>query len=84
MEFDHERFYSWCGRQTELVLVSEYAMPEDRFVEVWHRTHRSRLSGTANVGVTEKLFVPRHQAVRYYELMKKSRYVQLELFGAAS
>ena len=83
-EFDHESFYDWCGRQTELVLVSEYGMPEDRFVEVLHRSHRSRLSGTANVGVTEKLFVPRHQAARYYELMKKPRWRQLELFGAAS
>ena len=82
-EFDHERFYDWCGRQTEMVLVSEYNMPEDRFVEVWHRSHRSRLSGTANVGVTETVFVPRHQAARYYELMRKPRWRQLELFEAA-
>ena len=68
-DFDHEAFYDWCERQTELVLVSEYDMPEDRFVAVWQREHRSRLSGTANNGVVEKLFVPRGQEERYHELM---------------
>ncbi len=79
-EFDHERFYDWCGRQKEMVLISEYRMPEDRFVSVWHRQHRSRMSGTANNAVTERLFVPRGQAARYYEMMDKPRWVQLELF----
>ena len=68
-DFDHEAFYDWCERQTELVLVSEYDMPEDRFVAVWQRKHRSRLSGTANNGVVEKLFVPKGQGARYHELM---------------
>ncbi len=69
VEFDHDKFYDWCGKQTELILVSEYAMPEDRFTVVWQRQHRSRLSGAANNGVTEKLFVPRHQAAKYQEMM---------------
>ena len=71
-DFDHEAFYDWCERQTELVLVSEYDMPEDRFVAVWQREHRSRLSGTANNGVVEKLFVPKGQEAKYHEMMMDS------------
>ncbi len=88
-KFDHERFYDWCERQTELVLVSEYAMPEGRFAEVWSKAHRSRLSGTANNGVTERLFVPVRQLSKYREMMRRTegrrrRYVQLELFPEMS
>ena len=79
-EFDHERFYKWCERQKEITLISEYFMPEDRFVCVWERQHRSRLSGSANNAVIEKLFVPKHQAQWYYEIKQKPRYVELELF----
>ena len=79
-EFDHERFYKWCEKQKEITLISEYFMPEDRFVCVWERQHRSRLSGSANNAVTEKLFVPKHQAQWYYEIKQKPRYVELELF----
>ena len=79
-EFDHEKFYGWCERQKEITLISEYFMPEDRFVCVWECQHRSRLSGTANNAVTERLFVPKHQAQRYYEIKQKPRYVELELF----
>ena len=79
-EFDHERFYDWCERQNELVLISEYNMPDDRFVCVWECQHRSRLSATTNNAVTERLFVPKHQAQKYYEMKRKPRYVELELF----
>ena len=30
--FNHDEFYSWCEQQTELVIISEYDMPRDRFV----------------------------------------------------
>jgi len=30
--FDHEAFYDWCEQQTEPLFISEYWMPEDRFV----------------------------------------------------
>ena len=30
-DFDYEKFYSWCERQTELCFISEYSMPKDRF-----------------------------------------------------
>ena len=78
--FDHAAFYDWCERQTELVVVSEYDMPRGRFVGVWSKPHRSRLCATANKGVTERLFVPRRQARRYYEMLGRPRAVQLELF----
>ncbi len=68
--FDHERFYGWCERQTELVIISEYDMPRDRFECVWQKPHRSRLAAVSNnTRVTERLFVPRHQANLYYERM---------------
>ena len=85
-EFDHERFYDWCCQQKELVLVSEYEMPRGRFTEVWSKNHRSRLSGTANNGVTERLFVPTRQLAKYREMMRKTfgprkpKYIQLDLF----
>ena len=85
-EFDHERFYDWCYRQKELVLVSEYEMPRGKFTEVWSKNHRSRLSGTVNNGVTERLFVPTRQLAKYREMMRKTfgpikpKYIQLDLF----
>ncbi len=81
MEFDHDAFYDWCRRQTELVLVSEYSMPEDRFAEVWSTSHRSNLSATANNAVTERLFVPKGQLGLYGRMMNRGKErVQLELF----
>ena len=68
-EFNHEQFYDWCCNQTELVLISEYSMPSDRFAEVWRTKHNSSLSATANNAVTERLFVPTHQLTMYKELM---------------
>lgn len=80
--FDHEDFYDWCENQSELVLVSEYSMPEDRFVEVWRTGHRSTLGSTSNNAVTERLFVSKKQKDRYDYLMSRSikRCVQLSLF----
>ena len=79
-KFDHDRFYRWCERQEALVLISEYAMPSDRFVCVWERDHMMTFSANINRKSVERLYVPRRQAKRYYELMRKPRWVQLELF----
>lgn len=84
--FDHEAFYDWCERQKELVLVSEYEMPRERFAEVWSVAHRCVFSATTNNAVTERLFVPIGQLMRYKELMglgreKKPIYEQMSLFG---
>lgn len=72
--FDYERFYQWCGRQTQPVFISSYQMPEDRFDCIEEFTHRSTLSATANNLVTERIYVPKHQAER------GNRTVQLTLF----
>lgn len=79
-KFDHDRFYRWCERQEALVLISEYAMPSDRFVCVFARNRQMTFQAGINRNSVERLFVPRRQAKRYYELMGKPRWVQLELF----
>ena len=65
IDFDFERFYSWCEKQTELVFISSYKMSEDRFVCIATFEHRSTLSATANNKVLEKVFIPKHQASSY-------------------
>ena len=37
--FDHEYFYKWCLKMAKknIVLVSEYSMPDEGFVELWHK-----------------------------------------------
>ena len=65
IDFDFERFYSWCEKQTEPVFISSYKMPEDRFVCIATFEHRSILSATANNKVLEKVFIPKHQASSY-------------------
>ena len=83
VDFDHEKFYDWCERQKELVLISEYSMPEDRFIPVWS-TQRQNSMDQKNTGkVTEKLFVPKRQLQKYHDMMrdgKKPYYIELELF----
>ena len=65
IDFDFERFYSWCEKQTEPVFISSYKMPEDRFICIATFEHRSILSATANNKVLEKVFIPKHQAGSY-------------------
>ena len=65
IDFDFERFYSWCEKQTEPVFISSYKMPEDRFVCIATFEHRSTFSATANNKVLEKVFIPKHQASSY-------------------
>lgn len=75
--FDHEAFYDWCDRQTALVLISEYWMPEDRFVCIAEFPRTSTLSATNNSKKEiEKVFVPKCQ----YEAYKCMMNMQLDLF----
>lgn len=64
IDFDHERFYSWCKNQTELCFISSYEMPED-FIPIAEFPHRSILSATKNNLVLEKVFIPKHQLELY-------------------
>ena len=84
MDFDHEAFYDWCEKQTQLVLISEYWMPEDRFTCIAEFPRVSTLSPTNNsLRVIEKVFVPNHQLEMYRVMMarfKPKEYKQLNLF----
>ena len=68
--FDYEKFYSWCEVQTELVLISEYWMPEERFVPVYETKHIQSMCANKTSAVVEKLFVPKDQLELYRSLMK--------------
>ena len=69
--FDHERFYSWVERQRELVVVSEYAMPEERFSRVAAVEKIAFLNGKQTRRRREEgLWVPRHQVELYWETMQ--------------
>lgn len=70
--FDYERFYQWCERQTQPVFISSYKMPEDRFDCIEEFTHRSTLSATANNLVTERIYVPKHQAERGNRIVQRT------------
>ena len=72
--FDYERFYQWCERQTQPVFISSYQMPEDRFDCIEEFTHRCTFAQKDNNLVTERIYVPKHQAER------GNRTVQLTLF----
>lgn len=45
--FDYEHFYNWCKKmksQNNVVLVSEYSMPEDEFECIWSKEHNTIVS----------------------------------------
>ena len=76
MRFDHAAFYDWCEEQTQPLFISEYAMPEDRFVCVAQWNALCTMSQTSNnTKRTEKLFVPRGQ----YEQAALSGQMRLEI-----
>ena len=66
--FDYERFYSWCRKQKELVIISEYNMPDD-FICVAQREKISLMRSSNRATKTEKLFVPTHQYQMYLDAM---------------
>ena len=64
-EFDYERFYDWAYRQTQPTFISEYFMPEDRFVCVAEIQRKETFSANNNSKkVTERIFVPKHQQTK--------------------
>lgn len=62
--FDYESFYVWCKKQTELLFISSYEMPDD-FISVAEFSHRSTLNDKKNNKVLEKVFIPKHQKSLY-------------------
>lgn len=60
VDFNHENFYEWCGKQKQLVIISEYNMPED-FICIAKKEKISLFRSSNRITKTEKLFVPKHQ-----------------------
>ena len=65
-DFNFEKFYSWCEKQTEPLFISSYKMPSDRFVCVAMFKHRCTLNANQNIEVTEKVYIPKHQEKEYH------------------
>lgn len=79
--FDYESFYDWAEMQTEPVIISEYAMPEERFERIDFIEKRVTLSATDNRQVKkEGLWVPRTQE-KFIAETKRRMNPQGELFG---
>ena len=69
IDFNHNDFYSWCNKQKQLVIISEYQMPEN-FICIAQKEKISLKSKDDNTTKkTEKLFVPKHQYQMYLDAM---------------
>lgn len=63
--FDYERFYDWCLKQTQPLYISSYEMPEKDFKVVAEFARIDTMSATNNGKlVSEKLFMPRTQETK--------------------
>lgn len=71
--FNHDEFYTWCEEQKNLVVISEYSMPTDRFTCVWERAHICSVSRTSNYKITERLFVVKGRENEYRRRMRQSK-----------
>lgn len=60
-EFDFNGFYSWCEHQANPVFISEYTMPEDRFVPVATVTVTRKMNAKKSSICPEKIWRPRCQ-----------------------
>ena len=70
--FDHQKFYKWALQQKELVIISEYYMPDD-FMCIDATEKSVTLCSGGDVKAIEKLFIPRKQAELYKKLLNKKR-----------
>ena len=68
IDFDFDKFYSWCKEQKEPVFISSYEMPLEHFEPVDIINHRCTLAAEVNNAVTEKVFIPKHQVDLYRKL----------------
>ena len=59
--FDYEKFYDWCEKQTVPVYISEYWMPEDRFECISEKEVTRKLYGVSSKKCNEKLFIPKRK-----------------------
>ena len=70
--FDHQKFYKWALQQKELVIISEYYIPDD-FMCIDAIEKSVTLCSGGDVKALEKLFIPRKQAELYKKLLSKKR-----------
>ena len=70
--FDHQKFYKWALRQKELVVISEYYMPDD-FMCIDMIEKSVLLNSGASQKALEKLFIPKTQKELYKKLLNKKR-----------
>ena len=78
--FDYKKFYKWAQSQKELVIISEYSMPDD-FKCVAEFYKRSTFSMAKKVDTIERLFIPKNQLDLWLPLQietKKKEWRQLE------
>ena len=70
-EFDYERFYDWAYSQTQPTFISEYWMPEDRFVCIADiKINETFSASSKSKKVTERVFVPIHQQTKIPKQLK--------------
>ncbi len=77
--FNHSEFYEWTRKQKELVIISEYSMP-DNFICIAQVKKCVTLSSGGAKKATEKLFIPGHQEELYKEMMSRPKAGELD-FG---
>lgn len=78
VRFDHEAFYDWCEAQTQPLFISEYSMPEDRFVCIAQWDVVCSKSATNNsLRRVEKLWRPKGQ----YEQAAQDKQLRLDIWG---
>ena len=76
--FDYEAFYDWCEAQPQPLFISEYSMPEDRFVCVAQWDVVCNKSATNNsLRRVEKLWRPKGQ----YEQAAQDKQLSLDIWG---
>ena len=76
--FNHAEFYDWARKQKELVIISEYSMPED-FICIAQIEKSVNLCSGNNKKAVEKLFIPKTQLDLWLPLkIEVKKYKQLE------
>ena len=68
--FNHAEFYKWALRQKELVIISEYKMPDD-FICIDAIEKSVTLCSGGDVKALEKLFIPKTQVELYQKMLRK-------------
>lgn len=68
-KFDYDKFYDWASRQENPLFISEYYMPEDRFVCIAEKNKRCCMAANSNSQMNvERIFVPKHQFKHHKQL----------------